>query len=137
HLLSVILTDDVVIQNLADLLRGRNAVARLHRRGLVLLGDDIHAQFDALVADEYGRAGDELAQLVLALAAERAVKGILGIATADLAHLRIPTRYKVITAVTPQVETSLTHDRGGQARAGAKGGGAPASPIIEEASENP
>jgi hypothetical protein len=39
---------------------------------------------------------NELAHLVLALAAERAVERILGIATADLAHLRIPTRYKVI-----------------------------------------
>src|SRR5262249_158387 len=68
--------------------------ARLHQRGLVLLVDDVHAQFDAFVADEYGRAGDELAHLMLVLAAERAVKRILGIATADLAHLRIPTKIK-------------------------------------------
>src|SRR5215467_13524449 len=94
HLLSVILTDDIVVKNFAYLLRGRNAVARLHQRGLVLLADDVHAQFDAFVADKYGRAGDELADLVLALAAERAVERILGIATADLAHLRTPTRYK-------------------------------------------
>src|SRR3989442_9186685 len=89
HLLGVILTDDIVVKNFADFLGGRNAVARLHQRGLVLLVDDVHAQFDALVADEYGRAGDELANLVLALAAERAVERILGIAAADLAHLRI------------------------------------------------
>src|SRR5262249_22415182 len=94
HLLGVILTDDIVVKNFAYFLRGRNAVARLHQRGLVLLVDDVHAQFDALVTDEYGRAGDELAHLMLALAAERAVERILGIATADLAHLRIPTRYK-------------------------------------------
>ena len=71
-----------------------NPVARLHQRGLVLLADDVHAQLDALVADENGRAGDELAHLVLALAAERAVERILGFAAADLAHLRTPTRYK-------------------------------------------
>jgi hypothetical protein len=47
--------------------KGRNAIARLYKRGLVLLVDDVHAQFDALVADKYGRAGDELAHLVLAL----------------------------------------------------------------------
>jgi hypothetical protein len=47
------------------------------------------------VYDKYGRAGDELAHLVLALATERAVERILGIAAADLAHLRIPTRYKI------------------------------------------
>jgi hypothetical protein len=34
--------------------------------------DNVHAQFDAFVADKYGRTGDELAHLVLALAAERA-----------------------------------------------------------------
>ena len=77
HLLGVILTDDIVIKNFADFLGERNAVARLHQRGIVLLADDVHAQFDALVADENGRAGDELAHLVLALAAERAVERIL------------------------------------------------------------
>src|SRR5262245_1614539 len=92
HLLGVILTDSIVIENFAYLLRGRNAVARLHQRGFILLADDVHAQFDALVANEYGRAGDELAHLVLALAAERAVERILGFAAADLAHLRTPTR---------------------------------------------
>src|SRR5229473_3162073 len=86
HLLGVVLADDVVVEDLADLLRGRNAVARLHQRGLVLLADDVHAQLDALVADEHRRAGDELAHLVLALAAERAVKCVLGLAAADLAH---------------------------------------------------
>src|SRR5262245_61242241 len=94
HLLGVILTDDIVVENFAYLLRGRNAVARLHQRGLVLLVDDVHAQFDTFVADEHGRAGDELAHLVLALAAERAVERILGIATADLAHLKISTKIK-------------------------------------------
>src|SRR5437899_1604726 len=86
HLLGVILTDDIVVKNFAYLLRGRNSIARLHQRGLVLLADDVHAQFDALVANEHGRAGNELAHLVLALAAERAVERILGVATADLAH---------------------------------------------------
>src|SRR5262249_39572931 len=89
HLFGVILTDDIVIENFAYLLGGRNAVARLHQRGLVLLADDVHAQLDALVADKYGRTGDELAHLVLALAAERAVERILGFAVADLVHLRV------------------------------------------------
>ena len=46
-----------------------------------------------IVANEYGRAGDELAHLVLALAAEQAVERILGFAAADLAHLTTLTRY--------------------------------------------
>ena len=86
HLLGVILADDVIVEDLADFLRGRDAVARLHQRGFVLLADDVHAEFDALVADEDGRSGNELADLVLTLAAERAVERVLGIAAADFAH---------------------------------------------------
>jgi len=86
HLLGVILADDVVVEDLANFLRGRNAVARLDQRGFVFLADDVHAQFDAFVADEHRRAGDELAHFVLALAAERAIQGVLGIAAADFAH---------------------------------------------------
>src|SRR5262249_58549790 len=59
HLHGVILTDDIVVKNFAYLLGGRNGVVRLHRRGFILLADDVHAQLDALVADENGRAGDE------------------------------------------------------------------------------
>ena len=36
------------------------------------LGDDVHAQFDAFVADGRTRTGDQLAYLILGLAAERA-----------------------------------------------------------------
>src|SRR5258706_9155664 len=92
RLCGVILTYHIVIKNFANFLGERNGVARLHQRGLVLLPDDVHAQFDALVADENGRAGDELAHLMLALAAERAMERFLGFAAADLAHLRTPTR---------------------------------------------
>src|SRR5215475_7569973 len=91
HLLGVALADHVVVEDFADFLRGRDAVARLHQRGLVLLADDIHAELDALVANEDGRTGDELAHLVLALAAERAVERVLGVATADLAHSISPS----------------------------------------------
>src|SRR5262249_28537345 len=94
HLLGVILTDHVIVEDLANLLGSWNAIARLHQRGFILLADDVHAQFDTLVADEYSRTGDELAHLVLALAAERAVERILRFAAADLAHLSTPTRCK-------------------------------------------
>src|SRR6516162_3210493 len=136
HLLGVILTDDIVVKNFAYLLGGRNAVARLHQRGFILLADNVHAQFDAFVADKYGRAGDELAHLVLALAAERAMERFLGFAAADLVHLRTPTDTSHHSR-NPAGQTRLTHDREGQLPAGAKGGGAPASSIMEEASENP
>jgi hypothetical protein len=91
HLLGVILADHVVVENLADFLRRRDAVARLHQRGFVLLADDIHAQFDAFITDEDGRSRNQLADLVLALAAERTVERVLRIAAADFAHSLSPS----------------------------------------------
>src|SRR3974390_990852 len=82
----MILADHIIVEDFADFLRRRDAIARLHQRGLVLLADDVHAEFDALVADKNGRSGDELTHFVLALAAKRAVEGVLGIATTDFAH---------------------------------------------------
>src|SRR5262249_45351640 len=38
--------------------------------------DDVHAELNAFIADEHRWAGDELAHLVLALAAERAVESV-------------------------------------------------------------
>jgi hypothetical protein len=54
----------------------------------VLFADDIHAQFDAFVADEDGRPRDELAHLMLALPAERAIEGALGVAARGFSHDR-------------------------------------------------
>src|SRR6266446_1244927 len=99
HLLGVILADHVVVENLAYLLGSWDAIARLHQRGLFLLADDVHAQLDAIVANEYGRTGDELVHLVLVLAAERAKEQFLGFAAADVAHLRTPQDIQVITTV--------------------------------------
>src|SRR5947209_14638068 len=42
-----------------------DAVAGLDQRGFVLLADDIHAEFDAFIADENRRTGNQLADLVL------------------------------------------------------------------------
>ena len=56
--LSVELADDVAIEDAADLLRSRNAIARFDEGVLVLLANDVHAQLDAFIADEHGRTGD-------------------------------------------------------------------------------
>src|SRR4029453_4555098 len=55
HLLCVILTYDIVVKNFAYLLGGRNAIARLRQRGLVLLADDVQPQCDAILEDKSGR----------------------------------------------------------------------------------
>src|ERR1700675_4527988 len=91
HLLGVVLPDDVVVENLADFLRRRDAVSRFTQRGLFLFLNDVPAQLDAFIADEHRWAGDELAHLMLALAAERAVERILRIAAGDLAHPHLPS----------------------------------------------
>ena len=59
HLLGVVLADDIVVEDLADLLRGRNLVARFRQRRLVLLADDVQAKLDALVTNEDGRPDND------------------------------------------------------------------------------
>jgi hypothetical protein len=47
--------------------------------------DNVHAQFDAFVADKYGRTGDELAHLVLATC-RRTSKGTQALELAEAAR---------------------------------------------------
>jgi hypothetical protein len=77
HTLGVFLTDHIIIQNLADFLGRRHAIARLHQMRLMLFTNDIHAEFYAFIADEYRGPGDQLPDLMLRLPAEGAVEGIL------------------------------------------------------------
>ncbi len=81
-----VLADHVVVENDAYFIRRGNTVAGFHQSALVLLPDDVHAQFDALVADEHRRSRDQLAHFMLALAAEGAVEGVLRVATCSFAH---------------------------------------------------
>src|SRR4030095_5323406 len=85
----LVLADDVLVEDVADLAGGGQvrlgALAALIGGGL--LADDVVAKLDALVADEDRRAGDQLPDLVLALAAERAVKKLLS--RALFGHLRV------------------------------------------------
>ena len=90
HALGLRLADHIIVENLADLARRRDAVLALDERGLALLADDVHAEFDAFIADEHRRTGDELAHLVLALAAERAIERVLGVAF-GLGHFLLHT----------------------------------------------
>jgi hypothetical protein len=61
HALGVVLADHVVVEDGADVDRGGHAVAGLDEVVLVLLADDVHAQLDALVADEHGGPRNQLA----------------------------------------------------------------------------
>src|SRR5690606_13427126 len=78
--LGALLPDDVLVEHLEDLARLGQRTARRLRLLLELLADDVVAQLDAFVADEHARARDQLADLVLALPAERAVEDLGAVA---------------------------------------------------------
>src|SRR5882762_3988994 len=86
YLLGVALADHRIVEHLEDFGRRRHALARLHERGLVFLVHNFRAQFDAFIADEHGRARNQLADLVLALSAEGAIEGVLGFRSTRLGH---------------------------------------------------
>ena len=79
-LLGALLADHVLVEDGLDLggLRQAPELARLLL--FPLLRDDVVAELDAFVADVDGGAGDELADVVLALAAERAPQGSVAFA---------------------------------------------------------
>ena len=74
------LPDDVVIKNLADIHRRGHPVRGLQAGCLCFLTDDVHAQLDAFIADEHGRARNELAHLMLAFATKTTIQGVLAVA---------------------------------------------------------
>ena len=78
-LLRRLLADHVLVEDLPDLVRsGQLAAIGAGRLAAgALLADDVVAKLDALVADEDRRARNELADLVLALSAERAVQKLV------------------------------------------------------------
>ena len=73
-LLGVVLTDDVLGEEVVDLVRLWQLGERDLLRGGQLLVDDLVAEIDALVTDVYPGPGDELLDLFLGLAAERALE---------------------------------------------------------------
>src|SRR4051794_26749738 len=79
-LLGPILADDVLVESVLDLVRVRELRRRLLGTGRLehLLLDDLLAEVDALVADVDALTRDQLANLLLALAAEGAAIWDLG-----------------------------------------------------------
>src|SRR6185312_2883002 len=71
-LLRPLLADDVLVEELLDLLRGGERRARAAVLETVVVRDDVVADLDAFIADEYGRTRNELADVVLIFITERA-----------------------------------------------------------------
>jgi hypothetical protein len=84
--LCVHLPDHIIIQNLADIARRRHAIGGFQPRRLCFFPDDIHAQFNAFITDEYRRPGNQLAYFMLAFATERTVKRVLAVAAGIICH---------------------------------------------------
>ena len=76
-LLGLFLADDVLVEELLDFLGDRQRRAG-SAPGLeaVVVGDDVVADLDALIADEHGRARNQLADVVLVLVAERTAQDL-------------------------------------------------------------
>src|SRR5690606_23510213 len=77
-----LLADHVLVENGLDLVRLRQLVTTALCLLVELLANDVVAELYALVADEHGRPGDELADFVLTFSAERAVQqlAVVGLA---------------------------------------------------------
>ena len=76
-LLRLLLADDVLVEELLDFLRdGERRAGAAARLEPVVVGDDVVADLDALVADEDRRARNQLADVVLVLVAERAAEDL-------------------------------------------------------------
>ncbi len=71
RLLRALLPDHVLIEHILDLLRRRDLGDRLRYLSLLILGENLVAEGNALVADVDRRARDELPHGVLGLSAER------------------------------------------------------------------
>src|SRR5690606_38216363 len=113
RLLRPLLADDVLVEDLEDLLRARQRAAGRLRLLLQLLADDVVAQLDAFVADEHARARDQLADLVLALPAERAVQDLAAVGSALTVFAHFPA-YLLQPHWRPENSTAVrTPDRTG------------------------
>ena len=87
--LGFLLTDHVVVEEFLDLDWLRQRWASSGGFLLLIIGDDLVADIDALIADINGRAGNQLLDFVLGLSAKRAAQCVVATShpISDLAKL--------------------------------------------------
>src|SRR5437588_10011063 len=77
-LFSFVLTDDVLVQEILNLAGFWKRRARGYRLSLLIVGNDLVADVNALIADVNRGTGDEFLDFVLRLAAKRAAQRVIG-----------------------------------------------------------
>ena len=77
NFLGVLLADDVLVQNALDFFRFGQAVAAGLVGILEFFANDVVTELDALVADKNRRAGNQLADFVLAFPTERTIEQLI------------------------------------------------------------
>src|SRR4029078_7788606 len=106
HFLRGLLADHVLVENGLDLGGPRELVSAALGALVELLANDVVAELDAFVANEHGGAGNELAHLVLTLAAERTVQqlAVVPFAARIVAHTRPilrPSARRMLRVIAP------------------------------------
>jgi hypothetical protein len=77
-LLRFVLTDNVLIKKSFDFARLGKRWSRGYGFCLLVVGDDLVADVDALITDVHSRTGNEFLHFVLRLAAEGAAQSVIG-----------------------------------------------------------
>ena len=92
NLLGPLLADDVLVEYILDFRRFRQLIVTGFTRVLELLANDVVAQLDAFITNEYRRTRNQLANFVLGLAAKRTVKefAVLVLTAGFVAHTYVP-----------------------------------------------
>src|SRR5258708_2091365 len=72
-----VLADDVFVEKRFDLAGFGQRRPRRYRLSLLIVGNDLVANVDALIADVHRRAGNELLDFVLRFAAEGTAQGVI------------------------------------------------------------
>ena len=107
--LGLVLADDVVVEGGVDVARLGQLLEVERRRSRELLVDDLVAEVDALVADVHARAGDELLDLPLRLAAEAAEELVVAVgrscqlaaSCSRVPRPRPPQRWAITSSMMP------------------------------------
>ena len=70
HALGARLTNHIFVQHSVNVSWRRHTIMALGQSGFMLFTDNVHTQFDTFIADEHGRTGNQLADLMLAFPTE-------------------------------------------------------------------